>query len=75
MKIIRFLDPNGAIQYGQSHSETEAELLAGDLFTGLRPTGQHAAVAKLLAPLAPATILCIGLNYRQHAAETGAKIP
>src|SRR4051812_23949762 len=75
MRIIRFLDPQGAIQHGQQHSETEAELLAGDLFTGLHPTGQHARVAKLLAPLAPVSIQCIGLNYRQHAAETGSKIP
>jgi 2-keto-4-pentenoate hydratase/2-oxohepta-3-ene-1,7-dioic acid hydratase in catechol pathway len=30
---------------------------------------------KLLAPIVPTTILCIGLNYRFHAEETGAKIP
>ncbi|CAN5615072.1 hypothetical protein BH09VER1_BH09VER1_22100 [soil metagenome] len=75
MKILRFLDPQGAIQFGQSHSESETELLSGDLFTGFRPTGQPATVSKLLAPLAPVSILCIGLNYRHHAAETGAKIP
>ncbi|UEJ81607.1 fumarylacetoacetate hydrolase family protein [Brachybacterium halotolerans subsp. kimchii] len=27
------------------------------------------------APLAPGKILCIGLNYRDHAAETNAEIP
>jgi 2-keto-4-pentenoate hydratase/2-oxohepta-3-ene-1,7-dioic acid hydratase in catechol pathway len=27
------------------------------------------------APLRPGKILCIGLNYRDHAAETGAEIP
>lgn len=75
MKILRFLDSQGAIQYGQQHTEAETELLTGDLFTGLRPTGQPASVAKILAPLAPVSILCIGLNYRHHAAETGAKIP
>src|ERR1700731_4401507 len=32
-------------------------------------------MVKLLAPLEPLVILCIGLNYRKHAAETGAKIP
>lgn len=30
---------------------------------------------KLLAPVAPSQILCIGLNYRQHAAETNSRIP
>jgi len=32
-------------------------------------------MVKLLAPIDPPVILCIGLNYRKHAAETGAKIP
>jgi 2-keto-4-pentenoate hydratase/2-oxohepta-3-ene-1,7-dioic acid hydratase in catechol pathway len=30
---------------------------------------------KLLAPVEPVAIFAIGLNYRQHAIETGAKIP
>lgn len=33
------------------------------------------ADARRGAPLAPGKILCIGLNYRDHAAETGAEIP
>ena len=32
-------------------------------------------MARLLAPIEPRAILCIGLNYRDHAAETGAKLP
>ena len=38
-------------------------------------TDETADVARLLAPIEPRQILCIGLNYRRHAAETGAKIP
>src|SRR5262245_7643822 len=35
-----------------------------------------AAKAKLLAPIPdPRKIICIGLNYRDHAAESGAAIP
>src|SRR5262245_7080563 len=35
-----------------------------------------AASVKLLPPLpAPDKVLCIGLNYRDHAAETGAQVP
>jgi 2-keto-4-pentenoate hydratase/2-oxohepta-3-ene-1,7-dioic acid hydratase in catechol pathway len=29
----------------------------------------------LLAPIQPTGIICIGLNYRRHAEETGAKFP
>jgi 2-keto-4-pentenoate hydratase/2-oxohepta-3-ene-1,7-dioic acid hydratase in catechol pathway len=28
-------------------------------------------VAEVLAPFIPDTILCIGLNYKEHAAESG----
>ena len=30
---------------------------------------------KLLAPCSPSKIVCLGLNYRSHAAETGFPIP
>lgn len=30
---------------------------------------------KLLAPVAPSKIVCVGRNYREHAAELGNKIP
>src|SRR5690606_5010045 len=34
-----------------------------------------ARVVKILAPVAPLDILCIGLNYRRHAEESGATAP
>ncbi|UQN28971.1 fumarylacetoacetate hydrolase family protein [Brachybacterium kimchii] len=40
------------------------------------PTPQNRVEeARCGAPLAPGKILCIGLNYRDHAAETNAEIP
>jgi 2-keto-4-pentenoate hydratase/2-oxohepta-3-ene-1,7-dioic acid hydratase in catechol pathway len=33
------------------------------------------ATAKLLAPCEPTKVLCIGLNYRAHAAESGSEVP
>jgi 2-keto-4-pentenoate hydratase/2-oxohepta-3-ene-1,7-dioic acid hydratase in catechol pathway len=38
-------------------------------------TDQTLRVEKLLSPLVPTDILCIGLNYRAHAAESGSAIP
>lgn len=75
MKIIRFLDLKNQIQFGRQNPDGSAELLAGDLYEDLQPTGQKAAIAKLLAPLVPSSILCIGLNYKHHAAEAGMKAP
>jgi 2-keto-4-pentenoate hydratase/2-oxohepta-3-ene-1,7-dioic acid hydratase in catechol pathway len=31
--------------------------------------------AKLLAPVEPSKIVCIGCNYREHAAELGNEVP
>jgi 2-keto-4-pentenoate hydratase/2-oxohepta-3-ene-1,7-dioic acid hydratase in catechol pathway len=33
------------------------------------------ATAKLLAPVVPRKIVCIGRNYRDHAAELGSEVP
>jgi len=46
-----------------------------ELFAGLTPSGEEARIARVLAPVQPPAIFCIGLNYRRHAAETGAALP
>lgn len=68
MKLIRFLS-SGREHFGRLHDDGRTTLLAGDLFDGLRDTDTPVAVEKLLAPPVPRDILCVGLNYRQHAAE------
>ena len=75
MQIIRFLDPSDQVHYGQVVDPGRAEVLTGDLFDGLRPSGEYLSISRLLAPLNPVNIFCIGLNYRAHAEETGAEIP
>jgi len=75
MKILRYLDPVGAVGFAQQHADGSCEQLDGSLLTTLTPTGKPAQVAKLLAPLEPAAFWCIGLNYRRHAEETKAQIP
>ena len=50
--------------------------LAGDIsHRELKITNERIDVLSLLAPIEPKTIYGIGLNYRKHAEETGAKIP
>jgi 2-keto-4-pentenoate hydratase/2-oxohepta-3-ene-1,7-dioic acid hydratase in catechol pathway len=75
MQIARFEDPTGAIHFGIPIDETRARALEGDLYEGLSETGDSLEVSKWLAPVVPSNIYCIGLNYRAHAQETGAKIP
>lgn len=49
--------------------------IEGDVLGAFRLTEERAEVVRLHAPIVPTQILCIGLNYRQHAAETGATPP
>lgn len=75
MKIIRYQDRRGNIGHAVLQPDGSALKLAGDIFGAPTPTTEKADVAKLLAPIQPTMILCIGLNYRRHAEETNAKIP
>jgi len=75
MKIIRYEDPSGALRYGNERSDGNVLELSGDLFGSLRSTGKTAEVKRRVAPIAPTNLIGIGLNYRRHAEESGAKIP
>ena len=74
MRIVRFLS-GGAVYHGQDIDGRFARIIEGNLFGQHRVTDRATAIEKLLAPLIPADILCIGLNYREHAAESGSAIP
>jgi len=75
MKIIRFLDHDGQEGFGDLQSDGSAVALRGSPFESLDTTGKIAHVSKVLAPVVPAAIFGIGLNYRRHAEESGARIP
>ncbi len=74
MKIARIREDNGTIHYAQVRA-TGLELMTGDPFEGLTPTGIMAQEHTLLTPILPKTILCIGLNYRAHAEEMKSRLP
>lgn len=75
MRILRIQDSHGAIRWGHALTPGRAELCEGDVFIGLHTTGQVIDYHTLLTPVPAINIFCIGLNYRAHAAETGAEIP
>ena len=75
MKIIRCQDRKGNIIYAAQQPDGSALKLAGANYYSLKVTSESVDVAKLLAPIEPISIICIGLNYRKHAEETGAKFP
>jgi 2-keto-4-pentenoate hydratase/2-oxohepta-3-ene-1,7-dioic acid hydratase in catechol pathway len=75
MKILRYLDDTQQIHYGIRHDNGTITRIEGDPFGPVRDSGQVVTPAKLLAPVDPQAILCIGLNYRKHAEETGKTPP
>ena len=69
MRILRYADPAGQIRYASQQPDGSALEIDGDIFGQHTVSSRKANVAKLLAPLQPTAILCIGLNYRKHAEE------
>ena len=75
MKIIRYQNPVGETHYGAQQPSGQSFRLEGDIFSNYRVTSERADIAKLLAPIMPAAILGIGLNYKRHAAESNLPSP
>lgn len=75
MKIVRFQTASGEIQHGIQHADDSVTVASGNVYDGLTDTGAAADVARLLAPIQPVDIICIGLNYRKHADEGGEPYP
>lgn len=75
MKIVRYQDTSGKIHYGQRHSNSKITRLNGDIFKKVTDSGELADYTKLLAPIEPRDVICIGLNYRRHALEGDQQIP
>ncbi len=78
MKIARLQLSDESISYAIAHDDGQSDHVytraSGNLFAGLTDSGE-AIEGKLLTPLQPTDILCIGLNYRKHAEEGKAPIP
>ena len=75
MKIVRF-KADGKTAYGVLEGKSIA-VMYGEPFSGIGISGETVALAdaQLLAPVAPPSVIAIGLNYRRHAEESGMGIP
>ena len=77
MRLLRFRHgeriATGAIDTG---SDT-VRVLAGTFFEDPLPTGQEIPLddVRLLAPILPSKVVCVGKNYAAHAAEFGSTVP
>lgn len=74
MRLIRHLAPGGPA-YAALQPDGSARAVEGDILGDWHVTAKVVKPGKLLAPLQPTNILCIGLNYRKHAAESNSPPP
>src|SRR5215210_4465472 len=80
MRICRFTDPLtqrpafGVIE-GASVFRLEGDLSEGNLSLERSEPSTVLSDAQLLPPVAPSKIVCVGRNYREHAAELGNAMP
>jgi 2-keto-4-pentenoate hydratase/2-oxohepta-3-ene-1,7-dioic acid hydratase in catechol pathway len=75
MRIVRFENEAGAVCTGAQTTPGMARLIEGDIYGKHTVADEAQRVHKLLAPVLPAQVLCIGLNYRRHAEESKVPAP
>jgi 2-keto-4-pentenoate hydratase/2-oxohepta-3-ene-1,7-dioic acid hydratase in catechol pathway len=75
MRFVRF-QVDGGIRYGVVEGDEVRDLLR-PFFEGATPmqTTRPLAEVDLLPPCRPSKMLCLGLNYRDHAEEMGKPLP
>lgn len=76
MQIIRFLDTNKQPQTGWVNGDLVG-LLEGNIFGEFHRDEAKLPLQKikLLAPVTPSKIICLGRNYADHAREQNAELP
>jgi 2-keto-4-pentenoate hydratase/2-oxohepta-3-ene-1,7-dioic acid hydratase in catechol pathway len=74
-RFVRFAHEQGP-RYGVLEG-AEVAVIEPHPFAAHRPTGERVPVEglRLLAPVIPSKIVCVGKNYRAHAAEMGGDVP
>ena len=78
MRRVRFRDPDGEVRSGEWTGEEGAEIRAhpsgGGRFS-VEPEFFAADDVEQLAPCDPTKVVCVGLNYADHAEEQGKEVP
>ena len=58
---------SGGPAYAALQADGTAREISGDIFNEFCVTDRVVTPGKLLAPVVPANLLAVGLNYRKHA--------
>jgi 2-keto-4-pentenoate hydratase/2-oxohepta-3-ene-1,7-dioic acid hydratase in catechol pathway len=76
MRVVR-IEHQGQARFARAQDGDSLALLSAAPWRGGTPTGELASLAdsRLLAPVEPSKILCVGRNYAAHAKELGNELP
>ena len=75
MRIIRYVDGGGTVRNAVQQSDGSNLRIEGDVFGKFEVTTEKVGVRKMLPPVKPVQIWCIGQNYKKHAEELGMALP
>lgn len=75
-RFVRIARPEGGPRYGVV-TESAVELIDPHPFGDWHRTGEMVPLPglRLLAPVIPTKVVCVGRNYADHAAELGNEVP
>ena len=75
-QIIRFEGLDGEQHFGTMVGDgTQARLLERAASGKMLPSDTIVLIHRILPPIDPIAVYGVGLNYRDHAAETGKEVP
>jgi len=76
MRLIRYRGDDGPT-WGTVDAGGRVRLVGGDPFSDREPGPEVGSLTSLalLAPATPRTVVCVGRNYREHAAEFDNSVP
>jgi 2-keto-4-pentenoate hydratase/2-oxohepta-3-ene-1,7-dioic acid hydratase in catechol pathway len=77
MKLVRFRFGDRLATGIVERGSDEIQVLRGTFFEDPLPTGERVPLddVRLLAPILPSKLVCVGKNYAAHAAEFGQEVP
>lgn len=77
MRLVRFRFGDRIATGATDDGSDGIRVLKGTFFEDPVPTGEEVPLAdvRLLAPVLPSKLVCVGKNYAAHAAEFGLEVP
>lgn len=77
MRLVRFRFGDRIATGAIDDDSNGVRILQGTFFEDPLPTGEVVSLddVRLLAPVLPSKLVCLGKNYAAHAAEFGMKVP